>query len=290
MYVREARRMISEYVMTQANCEGKEKVNDGIGMAAYTMDSHNAERLVVNGMVKNEGDVQIGGFGPYPISYRSIVPKSAECSNLLVPVCLSASHIAYGSIRMEPVFMMLGQSAAMSACLAIDNKTSVQKVNIKKLQSLLKTNPLADGSIPEILLDNDDSTGITVNGNWKRQANFHGCYGPSAFVDSSADKSGDFVRFTPAIKKEGTYNVYIYIAKIAGSSSHIPILVNTGLQQKSADIKMDNIVVKGQTEGEWVQLGKYHFSIGNNESVAITGKGTNGILLADAVLFIPERK
>jgi FAD dependent oxidoreductase len=78
-----------------------------VGMAAYTMDSHNCERLVVNGMVKNEGNVEKGGFGPYPVSYRALIPKAAECNNLYVPVCLSASHIAYGSIRMEPVFMVL---------------------------------------------------------------------------------------------------------------------------------------------------------------------------------------
>ena len=138
LYIREARRMISDYVMTQHNCEGLQKVEDGIGQAAYTMDSHNIQRVVVNGMVKNEGDVQVGGFGPYPVSYRSIVPKKNECSNLLVPVCLSASHIAYGSIRMEPVFMVLGQSAATAASMAIDAKKAVQDIDVKKLQTILK--------------------------------------------------------------------------------------------------------------------------------------------------------
>jgi hypothetical protein len=138
LYIREARRMISDYVMTQHNCEGRAKVEDGIGQAAYTMDSHNIQRVVVNGMVKNEGDVQVGGFGPYPVSYRSIVPKKNECANLLVPVCLSASHIAYGSIRMEPVFMVLGQSAALAASMAIDTKKAVQDIDVKKLQTILK--------------------------------------------------------------------------------------------------------------------------------------------------------
>jgi len=137
LYIREARRMVSDYVMTQHNCEGREKVEDGIGLAAYTMDSHNIQRIVVNGMVKNEGDVQEGGFGPYPVAYRSIVPKNEECSNLLVPVCLSASHIAYGSIRMEPVFMVLGQSAALAACMAIDTEKSIQDIDVKKLQMIL---------------------------------------------------------------------------------------------------------------------------------------------------------
>jgi FAD dependent oxidoreductase len=138
LYIREARRMVGAYVMTQHNCQGREIVNDDVGLAAYTMDSHNCQRIVVNGMVKNEGDVQVGGFGPYPVSYRSITPKETECTNLLVPVCLSASHIAYGSIRMEPVFMVLAQSAAVAASLAIDNHCSVQSIDIKKLQSLVK--------------------------------------------------------------------------------------------------------------------------------------------------------
>ena len=123
LYIREARRMIGEYVATQADCEGKGNVQDGIGYAAYTMDSHNCERLVIEKdgklMVKNEGDVQVrGGVPYYPISYRSITPKREECTNLLVPVCLSSSHIAYGSIRMEPVFLELGQVSGMAAAIA----------------------------------------------------------------------------------------------------------------------------------------------------------------------------
>ena len=105
-------------------------MDDYVGWAAYTMDSHNCGRYVVNGMVKNEGDVQIRCPKPYNVSYRSITPIEEEASNLLVPVCLSASHIAYGSIRMEPVFMVLGESAAIAACLAIDKtQNCVQKVS-----------------------------------------------------------------------------------------------------------------------------------------------------------------
>ena len=142
LYVREARRMIGEYVMTQANCTGETTVSDAVGMAAYTMDSHNCQRLVVDGMVKNEGDVQIGGFPPYPISYRALTPKREEAENVLVPVCLSASHIAFGSIRMEPVFMVLGQSAAMAASLAIDRNSSVQEIDVEKLQKILANDPI----------------------------------------------------------------------------------------------------------------------------------------------------
>jgi len=144
LYIRESRRMIGEYVMTEHNCRGDEIVKDGIGMAAYTMDSHNCQRIVVNGMVKNEGNVEERGFPPYPISYGAITPKKNECTNLLVPVCLSASHIAYGSIRMEPVFMVLGQSAGMAASAAIDENVPVQNINVKKLQENLSADPVME--------------------------------------------------------------------------------------------------------------------------------------------------
>jgi len=137
LYVREARRMISDYVMTEHNCRGKLKAEDPVSLAAYTMDSHNCQRLVKGGRAENEGDVQVGGFPPYPISYRAIVPKAGECDNLLVPICLSATHIAYGSIRMEPVFMILGQSAATAAALAINDNVSVQKLTYDKLHARL---------------------------------------------------------------------------------------------------------------------------------------------------------
>ena len=139
LYVREARRMVCDDVMTQRHCQGQIVADDPVGLAAYTMDSHHAQRYVdAEGCVCNEGDVQVGGFPPYPISFKSIVPRQSECGNLLVPVCLSASHIAFGSIRMEPVFMVLGQSAATAASIAIDQSTSVQEIAYSKLKDRLQ--------------------------------------------------------------------------------------------------------------------------------------------------------
>jgi len=137
--------MISGYVMTEHNCNAKTTVEDSVGMGAYNMDSHNVQRFVdEQGNVKNEGDIQ-EAVKPYPISYRSIVPKQGECENLIVPVCLSATHIAYGSIRMEPVFMVLGQSAATAACFSIDDQCPVQMVDYPKLRQQLR----ADGQVLE---------------------------------------------------------------------------------------------------------------------------------------------
>jgi len=138
LYVREARRMVSDFVMTENHCKRKQPVEDPVGMGAYTLDSHNVQRFAQDGMVRNEGDIQshLGGK-PYGISYRSLVPRAGECENLLVPWALSATHIAFGSIRMEPVFMVLGQSAATAACLAIDGGTAVQAVPYKDLRARL---------------------------------------------------------------------------------------------------------------------------------------------------------
>jgi hypothetical protein len=138
LYIREARRMNAEYVMTQNDCEGRNVAPYSIGLASYTMDSHIVSRYVYSdGYVKNEGHIGKSVDKPFPISYLAIVPKKNECSNLLVPVCLSASHAAYGSIRMEPVFMILGQSAATAASLAIDGGSSVQAVPYRKLERVL---------------------------------------------------------------------------------------------------------------------------------------------------------
>lgn len=145
LYVREGRRMVSDYIMTQADCMGTVAANDSVGLGSYMVDSHFCQRVVVeeNGVttVRNEGQFIEDIPGPYPISYRSIIPKQSECDNLLVPVSLSASHVAFGSIRMEPVFMILGQSAGTAAAFAIEDAVPIQKVDYDKL----KTRLLADG-------------------------------------------------------------------------------------------------------------------------------------------------
>lgn len=146
IYVREARRMIGEYVMTEGDTLGSIDPPNSVGMGSYSLDSHNVQRYVKpDGFVQNEGDIGVKPKQPYKISYESIVPKKDECENLLVSVCVSSSHIAFGSIRMEPVFMILGQSAATAACQAIDQSSSVQEIDRKELRVRL----LEDGQVLE---------------------------------------------------------------------------------------------------------------------------------------------
>jgi len=288
LYIREARRMIGELVMTQQYCQGKEVAADGVGMAAYTMDSHNCDRLVVNGQAKNEGNVEVGGFGPYPIAYRAIIPKEKEASNLFVPVCLSATHIAYGSIRMEPVFMVLGQSAAVAACQAIDNKITVQQVNVAAVQRILKADPLADKSTPELLVDNGDTGNVQITGDWKTEK--HGGYGPSFLLDTSKAASAASVRFTPAVIKDGSYQVYSYFPKVKNAAAKTVMVVYDGQKATKKVINQSDIQVQGQTSGEWVSLGEYRLSRGNKAYVEVSNKNSDGAIIADAVLFIPVKK
>jgi hypothetical protein len=146
IYVREARRMNGEYVMTENDVLCKRPVPNSVGMGSYTMDSHNVQRYVTpGGFVQNEGDIGVGAPKPYQISFGSILPEKDECRNLLVPVCVSCSHIAFGSIRMEPVFMILGQSAGTVASLALKDRNNIHDLTYDEIKKQL----IADGQILE---------------------------------------------------------------------------------------------------------------------------------------------
>ena len=301
IYVREARRMIGEYVMTQHNCEGQEVVKDGIGLAAYTMDSHNCQRIIIknpnNGKmeVRNEGDVQIGGFPPYPISYRSLIPQKAECKNLLVPVCLSATHIAYGSIRMEPVFMALAQASAVAASMAIDSEKSVQDIDVSQLQKTLVTNPLMDDSLAEILLDNDVTPDkVAITGKWQKTKT-GGKYAATQLVENSKGKEKGSVRFTPEILKTGLYDVYIYNPSPMsgggnpGEAADQAKAGKTTVKVKTAQ-KIREVSLASQTPvNDWIKLGTYEFEKGTDNFVEITNQNADGAVVADAVLFVPQK-
>ncbi len=287
LYVREARRMIGELVMTQHHCQGKEICDDEIGWAAYTMDSHNCDRQIINGYVRNEGNVEVGGFPPYPISYRAIVPQKKEITNLLVPVCLSASHIAYGSIRMEPIFMVLSQSAATAACLAINNNVPVQDINVLDIQRIIKSNPLIDDSVQEILIDNDNKKHVIISGDWKI-GNIHS-FGANFLIDESKGDVFKSVKYLPQIDSTSNYSIYIYYPKLKNTSSQIVINICTGNFIIEKTINKDNVAIEGQASGEWIYLGRYKIDKNESVYVEITNKKADNIVIADAVLFIPEQ-
>ena len=288
LYIREARRMVGEYVATQANCDNIAKVDDGVGMAAYTMDSHNCQRIVIEkdgkAMVKNEGNVEIYGGLPYDVSYRCLTPKREECDNLLVPVCLSASHIAYGSIRMEPVFMLLAQSAAKAACLAIDAGVKVQEVDVTEIQRMYEEDPLLDGTPADIVVDDAD---IEVPAAWRRIEKNNG-YGRSYLVLDPTSEAQS-LRYSFDVKSDGRYEIYTYFIRRDESSKQTELLLSDGNAQKTIVLNADEIEILGQTSGEWVSLGEYDLKSGKAGFVEFTNKGNvSGQICADAVLLVKK--
>ncbi len=284
LYIREARRMISDVVMTQHHCQGREVVTDAVGFAAYTMDSHNCDRVIVNGMVKNEGNVEVGGFSPFPISYRSIVPKKDEINNLFVPVCMSASHIAFGSIRMEPVFMVLGQSAAVAACEAIDHKIAVQDVDVKRIQKILRDNPKADGRRADYIIHVEDMDRVRLKGAWRKSSKKG--YGMS-YQEVEHDPLA-VARFAPGREfAAGKYKLYSYFPKTAESTATGKFIIYTGKITMEKTINFKEVNILGQTTSTWVELGEYEFEKGSSKPFVEITSSAEGVLAANAMLWVP---
>ncbi|GMW03595.1 MAG: FAD-dependent oxidoreductase [Candidatus Hydrogenedentota bacterium] len=296
IYVREARRMISDYVMTQHNCEGRMKAEDSVGLAAYTMDSHHVQRYVDStGHVLNEGDVQVGGFPPYPISYRSICPKKSECQNLLVPVCLSSSHIAFGSIRMEPVFMVLGQSAATAACLALDTDLPVQQVPYESLRSQL----LADGQVLDwtgpgtyqsfkidpATLDGiviDDTDALLSHG-WLVSTSVPQFVGHRYRHDANEMKGELEAEYRPNNLPAGKYDVRVSYSANPNRATNVPVEVT---HAGGTTVIKVNQKKTPDYDGAFVSVGTYEFK-GPEAKVVLSNKDTDGHMVTDAVQFVP---
>ncbi|MBP5560005.1 MAG: FAD-dependent oxidoreductase [Bacteroidales bacterium] len=288
LYVRESRRMIGEYTATQADCEGRTSIADGVAYAAYNMDSHNCQRIVVvkDGipMVKNEGNVEIPGGYPYPVSYRCVIPKRDECVNLLVPVCLSASHIAYGSIRMEPVFMALGQACGVAAALSVSSPSNIQDVDVDALQAILSENPYLDGSAPEILID-DTSENVLYSGSWSRTRGATG-YGPS-YLESKAPSAEDSLIYRLPEDLDGDYSIYSYQQIRTGLNEKMAYYVsNTSGLLMEAFFDMDRVELAGQTSGEWFYLGDLHLGGDQRTEIRVERGTENKPTRADAILLI----
>ncbi|HND53655.1 MAG TPA: FAD-dependent oxidoreductase [Pirellulaceae bacterium] len=299
IYVREARRMIGEYVMTQHNCQGRVVAEDSVGLAAYTMDSHNIQRYVdAKGHARNEGDVQVGGFPPYPIAYRSIIPKAAQCDNLLAPVALSASHIAYGSIRMEPVFMVLGQSAATAACQSLDAGLSIQKIDIPKLQQRLIEDgqvlkwiaPAPKGvepkSLPGVVVDDADAK---ATGEWSTGVTVPGFIGRGYAHDGNELKGAKSLRFTIAVpkaeKKAEKYELRLAYSPHQNRATNVPVTVEHA--GGATKIKVDQRQPP-PIDRRFVSLGVFTIAADQPLVVVVSNEATDGYVTADAVQALPQ--
>ena len=297
LYVREARRLIGEMVMTEKVCRGIEKPEDAIGLGAYNMDSHNCQRIVKDGHAENEGDVQVG-VKPYPIAYRAIVPKPAECENLWVPVCLSATHIAYGSIRMEPVFMILGQSAATAASLALDGGVTAQHVDYAKLRAQL----LKDGQVlawdekaaasqegrtslvtwegETLTADKAEKSGEWQSGSLTNPRGLGGGY----VHDGNAVKGKKTLRWTPEIAEAGEYEIWFHFLPNPNRATNVPVTVDVAGHETT--VKVDE---RDPEKGGAVSLGKYALPKGKPVKVTVSNADTDGYVVADGVRLVKRK-
>jgi hypothetical protein len=298
LYIREARRMTGEYIMSERNCTRAVVVDDSAGMGAYNMDSHNTQRYVTkDGRVLNEGDIQTG-TRPYPVSYRSLCPKAAECTNLLVPVCLSASHIAYGSIRMEPVFMVLGQSAATAASLAIGSGTSVQNVDCGKLKARLladrqvldfvspaapeKKPGMAKDKLPGVVVDDAEAekTGFATDSSTASPF-----VGGGYAHDGNTGKGQQRAIFKAALPSPGRYEVRIAYTALPNRASNVPVTIKhtAGIQKATLNERKAPDI-----DGLFVSLGTWEFD--RQGSVEVSNEATDGYVIIDAVQWLAEKK
>ncbi len=296
LYIREARRMIGEFVMTENELLKKKSTPDSIGMGSYTMDSHNVQRYVTpDGFVQNEGDIGVSTHGPYAIALGSILPKQGECENLLVPVCVSSSHIAYGSIRMEPVFMILGQSAATAAVMAIDGGIAVQEVDYAKLRERL----VADGqvletpegfvvavrkgveakSLPGVVVDDEAAR---MEGGWQGSSSSKRFVERGYQHDGNEGKGAKTASFVGMLEKPGKYEVRVSYPANGNRASQVPVkIVHEGGETV---VQLDQRVNEGDETG-FVSVGRFEFAAGEAE-VVISNAGTDGYVVVDAVQFL----
>ena len=302
IYVREARRMIGQFVMTENELTKKKPTPDSVGMGSYTIDSHNVQRYITpEGYVQNEGDIGVG-ISPYAIAYGSLVPKREQADNLLVSICVSSSHIAFGSIRMEPVFMILGQSAATAAVLAIEAGIPVQDVDYDKLKErLLKDGQVVEfasaasgarahsqkafidpSGLPGVVVDDDNAT---FTGEWKvsSASNYYianGYHHDGAAMDGKAS-----VKFEARLPRTGTYDVRICWPPNANRSSRVTVEILTAVGIQTATINQRK-APSGQDHFE--TLGTFPMNADKPASVVISNHDADGYIVVDAVQWLEK--
>ncbi len=292
IYVREARRMLGATIITENHLTRKIPTLRSVGMGSYNMDSHNVQRYVdKDGHARNEGDVQVNPGGPYPIDYGALIPKKGDVENLLVPVCCSTTHIAYGSIRMEPVFMILGQSAATAAALAIESGSAVQDVPYEPLrQRLERDGQILDFSRPiapaVIKLDGIliDDTAAEKTGTWT-SGNIAGTQriGPGYLHDSNTDKAAKSLKWSIPVEKPGTYEIHFHYPPNANRATNVPIhLAGAG---RNIDVRVNEQLKEGST-----LLGTFDFKTADTLTITVGTKDTDGFVVVDGIQLLTKQR
>lgn len=292
LYVREARRMTGDYILTEANGRGAATAPKPIALASYAMDSHYCQRVAVSGKVQSEGGFFELPPRPWPIGLGAITPKAAECTNLLATFALSATHVAFSSARMEPVFMMTSHSAATAAAVALSRQQNIQDISYPELATLLAS----DGQILEwgstttangILVEAEGPGGSPLpSGQWVSGSNA-GFSGTGYLHDNNSGKGTRYCTFSPTLPRSGTYKVLMSWVQSSNRASNAGVVIthSAGTANLTVDQRQDPDGLAAV--GGWRELGTWTFNAGSQPVVRLNNTGTDGFVIADAVRFEP---
>jgi len=291
LYVREARRMIGVHVLTQRDLQQDVTKRDTIGMGSFVIDSHIVQRLVTaDGTVIDEGSFIDAPVRPYQIPFRSLVPQKGECENLLVPVCLSASHIAYCSLRMEPQYMICGHASGLAALQALQEKCAIQDIDIAALQATLRDQgavlelpaPPDLSALGGIVLDDDAAE---FAGDWIFSS-FGDPLGTGSRHDDNSQKGGKTAHFTVKIPTAGRYEVRLAYVPAANRADAIPVTIQHAEGTATAIVNQKLPPPLGK---HFVSLGTFHFTPAQPAVIVISNAGTSGFVGVDALQILPAK-
>ncbi|MEJ7594008.1 MAG: FAD-dependent oxidoreductase [Planctomycetaceae bacterium] len=299
LYIREARRMVSDYVVSELDCRRVQIAEDSVGLGSYNMDSHNVRRYVTpDGFVQNEGDIQVSPGGPYLISYRAIIPARDQVENLSVPVCLSSTHIAYGSIRMEPVFMVLGQSAATAAVLALESDVTLQALPFSALRERL----LKDGQVldlppnvqKKVLISKDSLRGLVLDdtdaklaGVWTHSSSTGGYVGTDYVHDGNTEKGEKSVQWILKAPSSGEFKLRFSYSANPNRATNVPVLITYRGETKTITVNQQQTP---EIDNLFQPIGIFNLKVGETIEVLISNKATDGHVIADAMQLVPVQR
>jgi hypothetical protein len=300
LYIREGRRMVSDLVLTEHHTFGREIAPHSIGLGSYGTDVHEIRRIAKDGVVIREGKVAggRGGFGPYQIGYGAIVPKANECENLFVTFALSASHTAFASVRMEPVFMVTSQSAATAACLAIEDDVPVQKVDYDSLRDQLLAGgqvltwpPNVASTAARTTITPDKLAGVALDdtsaeftGEWATSNGLPSLLGTSYYHDNNEQRGYKAARFTPELPAGGEYEVRLLYTWHENRSTKTSVTIHCGDGTKTVMVDQREPAMIDRIPSS---LGVFRFDAGAKGSVIVSNEGADGYVAVDGVQFVP---
>ncbi len=306
LYVREGRRMQGEYVVSQKDIMDEPQKDDPIVVSSFPIDSHDCQRVGTGDQVVNEGTImpvrmpgRRNGY-PYHIPYRAILPKAAECENLLVPVALSCTHVAISSIRVEPTWMILGQSAGIAAAMSAKQNLSVQKLPYPALRERLLAQkqvldlpvlpPLPPEPVIPVSIDPKTLPGTVLDdaqaelqGAWSRTANFKPHIGAGYLHDNQRADGRSTAIFRFKAPATGRYDLKMAYSAHETRAKKVPVTIQSGTQKTQLTADQTLPLPKGEA---FRSIGAVNLTGDAETTITISNTGTEGFVILDALQLV----